>query len=122
MSSFFQQVYAVVRQIPHGRVASYGQVAAILGHPRAARTVGWALASLRDSQEAEVPWQRVINAQGRISIRSLRHAAAEQRMLLEAEGVEFDENGCLDWKRFGWDGLSLVEVEALLAALDRERE
>ena len=122
MSSFFQQVYAVVRQIPHGRVASYGQVAAILGHPRAARTVGWALASLRDSQETEVPWQRVINAQGRISIRSLRHAAAEQRMLLEAEGVEFDENGCLDWKRFGWDGLSLVEVEALLAALDRERE
>ena len=117
MASFFEQVYVVVRQIPPGKVASYGQIAALLGHPRAARTVGWALASLRDSEEADVPWQRVINSAGRISIRSLRHSEIEQRLLLEAEGVIFDERGFVDWKRFGWAGLDLVEVEALLEDL-----
>lgn len=115
MATFFDQVYLVVRQIPKGKVASYGQVAAVLGAPRAARTVGWALASLRDEAESDVPWQRVVNSQGRISIRSLRHAATEQQSLLEAEGVEFDERGFIDWQRFGWDGLSPVELEALLA-------
>lgn len=114
MASFFDQVYLVVQQIPPGKVASYGQVAAILGSPRAARTVGWALASLRESNEADVPWQRVINSQGRVSIRNLRHAMAEQQALLEAEGVEFDARGYVDWRRFGWDGLSPVELEALL--------
>jgi methylated-DNA-protein-cysteine methyltransferase-like protein len=117
MPSFFDQVYAVVRQIPPGKVASYGQVAALLGHPRAARTVGWALAALREQQEQDVPWQRVINAQGRVSIRNLEHAPEEQQMLLEAEGVVFNERGFVDWKRYGWDGLSVVELEALLAAL-----
>ncbi len=117
MSSFFEQVYAVVRQIPPGKVASYGQVAALLGHPRAARTVGWALAALRENEEPGVPWQRVINAQGRVSIRNLEHAPEEQQLLLEAEGVEFDEHGKVDWKRYGWEGLSAVELEALLAAL-----
>ena len=114
MPSFFDQIYAVVRQIPAGQVASYGQVAAQLGHPRAARTVGWALASLRESNEDQVPWQRVINSQGRVSIRNLRHGVDEQQALLEAEGVEFDQRGYIDWRRFGWDGLSLVELEALL--------
>lgn len=116
MASFFDQVYLVVQQIPEGKVASYGQVAAILGAPRAARTVGWALASLRESNEDAVPWQRVINSQGRISIRNLRHGVDEQRNLLEAEGVEFDARGYVDWRRFGWDGLSPVDVEALLSA------
>jgi len=117
MPSFFDQVYAVVRQIPPGKVTSYGQVAALLGHPRAARTVGWALAALREQEEPDVPWQRVINAQGRVSIRNLEHAPEEQQMLLEAEGVEFSAQGKVDWQRYGWDGLSAVELEALLAAL-----
>jgi methylated-DNA-protein-cysteine methyltransferase-like protein len=117
MPSFFDQVYAVVRQIPPGKVASYGQIAALLGHPRAARTVGWALAALRENDEPDVPWQRVINSQGRVSIRNLEHAPEEQQMLLEAEGVAFNERGFTNWKRYGWDGLSAVEVEALLAAL-----
>jgi methylated-DNA-protein-cysteine methyltransferase related protein len=116
MTSFFDQVYAVVRQIPPGKVASYGQVAALLGHPRAARTVGWALAALRESDEAGVPWQRVINSQGRVSIRNLEHAPEEQQMLLEAEGIEFNEQGKVDWQRYGWQGLSAVELEALLAS------
>jgi methylated-DNA-protein-cysteine methyltransferase-like protein len=114
MPSFFDAIYVLVRQIPRGKVASYGQIAALLGHPRAARTVGWALASLSDRQEEDVPWQRVINSQGRISIRHLRHAADEQRALLEAEGIEFDPRGTIDWRRFGWQGLSAVEIEALL--------
>ncbi len=117
MPSFFDQVYAVVRQIPPGQVASYGQVAALLGHPRAARTVGWALAALRESDEPDVPWQRVINSQGRVSIRNMEHAPEEQQMLLEAEGVVFNELGKVDWARYGWPGLSAVELEALLASL-----
>ncbi len=120
MTSFFDQVYAVVRQIPPGKVASYGQVAALLGHPRAARTVGWALAALRDTNEPDVPWQRVINAQGRVSIRNMEHAPEEQQMLLEAEGVEFNAQGKMDWKRYGWQGLSAVELEALLASLESQ--
>lgn len=119
-TSFFSQIYAIVRLIPHGKVASYGQIAALLGHPRAARTVGWALASLPEQAEEGVPWQRVINSQGRISIRNLRHAMEEQRLLLEEEGVEFNEAGYLDWDRFGWEGLSPVEVEAVLAGIDAE--
>ena len=114
MPSFFDAVHVLVRQIPRGKVASYGHIAALLGHPRAARTVGWALASLRSVEEVDVPWQRVINTAGRISIRHLRHAAEEQRSLLEAEGIEFDSRGLIDWQRFGWEGLSAVEVEALL--------
>lgn len=114
MPSFFDAIYALVRRIPRGKVASYGDIAGMLDHPRAARTVGWALASLPAGQEDEVPWQRVINAQGRISIRHMRHAAEEQRALLEAEGIEFDEHDKVDWQRFGWEGLSAVELEALL--------
>ncbi len=117
MPSFFDQVYAVVRQIPPGQVASYGQVAALLGHPRAARTVGWALAALREGDGPDVPWQRVINSQGRVSIRNMEHAPEEQQLLLEAEGVAFNAHGYIDWQRFGWAGLSAVELEALLAAL-----
>ncbi len=115
-TTFFRQVYALVRLIPYGKVASYGQIASMLGHPRAARTVGWALASLPEQAEEGVPWQRVINSQGRISIRNLRHAVEEQRMLLEEEGVEFNEAGYLDWERYGWEGLGLKEVEAALAS------
>jgi methylated-DNA-protein-cysteine methyltransferase-like protein len=117
MTSFFDQVYAVVRQIPPGKVASYGQVAALLGHPRAARTVGWALAALRENYEPDVPWQRVINSHGRVSIRNMEHAPEEQQLLLEAEGVVFDQHGYVDWQRFGWEGLNPIELEALLGAL-----
>ena len=115
MTSFFDQVYQIVRQIPPGQVASYGQVAALLGHPRAARTVGWALAALREQEAIDVPWQRVINSHGRISIRNMEHAPEEQRLLLEAEGVEFNHRGYIDWQRFGWQGLSAVEVAQVLA-------
>lgn len=91
-------IYAVVQQIPPGVVATYGQIAAIVGPPVDARIVGYALAAL-GPLAASVPWQRVINAQGKISTREV-----QQRWLLEAEGVEFDDKGKTDLDRFGWEG------------------
>ena len=107
--NFFDRVYAVVRRIPRGKVASYGQIAALLGHPQAARTVGWALNALRDNDIDDVPWQRVINSQGRISISRADLGAELQQALLEEEGVEFDPRGYVDLKRFGWEGMDDVE-------------
>ncbi len=111
--SFFERVYLVVQRIPRGKVASYGQIAALLGHPQAARTVGWALSALTSERAAEVPWQRVINSAGRISISRADLSADLQRALLEEEGVEFDENEHVDWKRFGWEGIDWDEVALL---------
>lgn len=111
--NFFEQVYVVVKQIPRGRVSSYGQIAALLGHPRAARTVGWALSGLSDEQAEQVPWQRVINSAGRISISRIDISAELQRQLLEAEGIEFGPDERVDWSRFGWAGLSPWEIEEL---------
>jgi methylated-DNA-protein-cysteine methyltransferase-like protein len=88
--------------IPTGQVATYGQIAAYLGNPRAARAVGWALRALPEA--IDVPWHRVINAQGRISTSCREHGAHEQRAMLEEEGVIFDEKGCTDLKRYRWEG------------------
>lgn len=99
MSGFFQQVYRLVRQIPPGRVTSYGAIARMLGNPHAARTVGWALHSLPAG--SGVPWHRVINSQGRISLGPYEGGDL-QRAMLEAEGVEFGPDGRVDWERFGW--------------------
>lgn len=87
---FNEQVYALVKRIPYGKVLNYGSVAILLGNQRGARAVGWALNSLPAG--SDVPWWRVINAAGRISIRSNQHSREEQRRLLEAEGAEFDDN------------------------------
>ena len=92
----FARVYERVRRIPPGRVATYGQIARLLEWPRGARTVGWALRALKPG--ADVPWHRVVNAQGRISIDDV----ARQRALLEAEGVIFDESGRIDLDRYRW--------------------
>lgn len=97
---FSKRVYDVVRRIPEGRVVSYGDVAAMLGKPRAARGVGWALNSLDD--ESDVPWWRVINHRGEISIRHADFSPRVQQALLEDEGVVFDERGRVDWSRFRW--------------------
>jgi methylated-DNA-protein-cysteine methyltransferase related protein len=102
MTSFTQRVWRMVRRVPQGRVVSYGGVAALLGQPRAARGVGRALHALPEG--SDVPWWRVVNRNGEISIRGLVHAAKLQRTLLEGEGVVFDRTGRIDWKRFGWEG------------------
>ncbi len=98
-----REIYAVIRRIPHGRVATYGQVAALAGLPRRARLVGQSLRSTPEGME-EVPWQRVINAQGTVSPRGgLGWEEGYQRHLLEEEGVVFSKSGKIDLDRFGWD-------------------
>jgi methylated-DNA-protein-cysteine methyltransferase-like protein len=109
--SFFARVYHVVGLIPHGQVATYGQVASIIGDPHAARTVGWALNKLPEGKG--VPWHRVINAQGRISPRRYAGAVSEQRQLLEHEGIVFDAEGTVDLERYQWEGLDWPDIEEL---------
>ena len=99
---FGARVAALVRRVPRGRVVSYGGVAAMLGAPRAARGVGQALHTL--GSDANVPWWRVINRNGEISIKGDPVLAGLQRRLLEKEKVVFDAAGRVDWKRFGWKG------------------
>lgn len=99
--SFPQRVYSVVRTVPEGAVTTYGDVATVLGNPRMARQVGWALSSLSD--DSDVPWQRVINAQGAISFRGELGRSEEQRQRLMAEGVVFSDDGVCDLPEYRWD-------------------
>lgn len=94
---FHARVYALVRKVPRGRVATYGQIAALLGSPSVARHVGFALAAVGNADEP-VPWHRIVNAQGRISPHG--DGAHEQRARLQAEGVRFDTNGRIDLARY----------------------
>ena len=101
MTSTYERIYAVVRRIPRGRVATYGQVAALAGLPGQARLVGYALHALTSS--TGVPWQRVINARGTVSARGTQSGGAlTQRVILEREGVAFDGAGRVSLDRFGW--------------------
>ena len=99
MEASYRRIYSVVRRIPRGRVATYGQVARLAGLPGQPRLVGYALAALAGER---VPWQRVINARGEVSLRALRGAEAEQRLLLEREGVRFGPRGRVSLERFQW--------------------
>jgi methylated-DNA-protein-cysteine methyltransferase-like protein len=109
--TFFDRVYILAREIPAGSVTTYGAIARMLGNPRAARTVGWALSSLPHG--SDVPWHRVINSQGTISNRSGGSGAERQRRLLEDEGIVFDATGRVDMDRFEWAGLPWPETEIL---------
>lgn len=97
---FREQVYLLVSDVPAGRVTTYGDVAAALGAPRAARQVGWALAALPEGRD--IPWQRVINAQGRISFRGDTPRGVLQEALLRAEGVVFDAYGRCALRALRW--------------------
>jgi methylated-DNA-protein-cysteine methyltransferase related protein len=92
----FPRIYAIVRQIPPGRVASYGQIAKIVGCTP--REVGYAMAAVKSD---DIPWQRVINSQGKISL-SEQAGGAQQRQLLLDEGIQFDEKGRVNFKVYGW--------------------
>lgn len=97
MTPFFEQVYRIVEKIPYGKVVSYGQIAWMLGSPRAARQVGWAMRRCPD----ELPWQRVVKADGEITggvYAELRKAR------LEAECVPFLPDGRVDMAKCRWNG------------------
>lgn len=99
--SRYRPFYEVVRNVPEGRVATYGQIAMLAGKPGRARLVGFALRSLEE--DSEVPWHRVVNAGGRISRRGLGDSEHFQRVLLQAEGVDFSDGGRIDLRRFQWN-------------------
>ena len=96
----FARIYEVVNQVPRGKVANYGQIAQIVGVGCDARMVGYALASTPEG--SDIPWQRIVNRQGKISLPG--QGGEIQRMRLEAEGITFDARGRIDMKRFGWQG------------------
>jgi methylated-DNA-protein-cysteine methyltransferase-like protein len=99
-AGLYADIYDVVRQIPSGMVATYGQIACIVDSPNSARQVGWALAALRNHLVDEpVPWQRVVNAKGEARM------GKEQIALLQEEGIKFGEDGRIDLDLFGWEGL-----------------
>src|SRR5271156_5858819 len=94
-------ICAVIRRIPKGWVATYGQIAAMAGLPRRARLVGHVLQNL--GQTTRIPWHRVVNAKGEVSYSLSRNGGdALQRRLLEKEGVEFDDKNRFNLERFRW--------------------
>jgi methylated-DNA-protein-cysteine methyltransferase-like protein len=100
-SDSYRRIWSVVRRIPEGRVATYGQVAVVAGLPGQARQVGYALHQLPD--DADVPWHRVINARGEISLRSgPMEGDRIQAELLAREGVSLNERGRIDLERYQW--------------------
>lgn len=99
MAPFFQQVYAAVARVPRGKVVSYGQIARMLGRPRGAQAVGWAMRVCPETY----PWQRVVMDDGRVT--GGEHAEL-RRMLLETEGVPFLPDGRVDMALCRWEGLS----------------
>lgn len=98
--SKYQEIYELVREIPYGRVATYGWIAKTVGGCTA-RMAGYAMAAVKDEQ---TPWHRVINSKGEISGRTSGHGDSIQRKLLEDEGVEFDLKGRIDLSVYHWAG------------------
>ena len=114
MKNFYQQVYELVAQIPYGKVMTYGQIAVLLGRPTAARAVGYALHQLPPG--TNIPWQRVINAQGKISPRgasNILHEPSLQQILLEEEGVVFDSGGKTDLDLYLWEPDNLRNLDVI---------
>jgi len=99
VTRFHQAVYRMVSRIPRGQVATYGQIAAILGWPRSARAVGYAMRHC----PAGIPWHRVVNASGGISVRANVSGMLTQRVLLEQEGVRV-RRGHIRLARYRWPG------------------
>lgn len=97
----YVRIYDLVRQIPPGKVATYGQIAGVVGGCTA-RMVGYAMAAVPEG--SDVPWQRVINAKGKISPHGFGYGTWLQEQLLREEGVEFNSQRIIDFKRFGWLG------------------
>ena len=97
--SFYQRVIDIIKSIPEGKIATYGQIAKYAGNPRAARQVAYILHS--SSEKDNLPWHRVINSKGSISLKP-RHGYELQKQMLEKEGVVFGKNNCIDLYHFLW--------------------
>ena len=104
--TFYEACWQLVKKVPRGKVVTYGQVATWLDSPRSARAVGYAMFNVGPAHP-DVPWHRVINAKGEISIGGHLHRPDLQRRLLEKEGVKFDANDRVDLKTYRWDGKGL---------------
>lgn len=105
LSNFFDKVYEIVARIPVGKVATYGQIAAMLGNPRGARTVGWAMQAA--PEKSKLPCHRVVNRLGEMAPGDIFGGAEVQRAMLKAEGVRFNKDGRIDMKKCLW---TFVEV------------
>lgn len=108
--NLYFKIYGAVRRIPKGKVASYGQIAQLIGAPRSARVVGWALRTLKPT--TNVPWHRVINAAGMISIENMSTPKEAQAAQLRAEGIEIEErdgNLFVDMTRYGWQATNNID-------------
>ena len=103
MEPLYDRIYGMVRRIPPGKVTTYGRISELVGGCTA-RMVGYAMAALTRGTAPEVPWQRVINAQGKISIHGDGVGNAMQRVVLDQEGVVFDDLDRVDFSIFGWPG------------------
>lgn len=101
-NSIYEKIYDVVRLIPKGKVATYGQLAQIVGGCTP-RMVGYAMAATPN--QSDIPWQRVINFQGKTSPRASGDGSVIQQKILESEGILFDENDVIDLERFRWEGI-----------------
>lgn len=119
---FYQKVYAIVQQIPAGKVTSYGRIAEMLGASGAARQVGYAMSALKnrvdDPAYNTIPWQRVVGHDGKIVIRGSGYGRFRQAELLREEGVTVDESLRVDMETHIWEGLLPHEVDQLLEDLD----
>ena len=100
MTSSYDRIYGAVRRIPRGRVSTYGRIAELAGMPRAARQVGYALSAL--PVDSTVPWHRVVNARGQLSLGDAGGARTTQRLRLVAEGIVVGAAGGVSLSRFGW--------------------
>jgi len=115
---FFNRVYKIVTQIPKGKVATYGQIAAMLGQPRSARVVGWAMKAA--PEHLHLPCHRVVNRLGEMSPNFAFGSEDVQRGMLSSEGITFKEDGCIDMKKHLWKGIN--ERKDALIIDDTERE
>lgn len=100
--NFFSRVYNLVSKIPEGKVATYGQIAILLGEPRSARIVGWAMRKAPDS--LHLPCHRVVNKSGKLSPDYVFGSSDLQRSLLKSEGIIFKRNGHIDIEKCLWNG------------------
>ncbi len=100
--TFGEKVIEIIKQVPYGRVTTYGTVATLAGLPRGARLVGGIL--MHNSEKCNLPWQRVINREGFLSIKNMNYPKPLQKALLEQEGVDVSPEFIVDLKKYGWFG------------------